>query len=162
MLTYPAGLEVQILARASIYIRTLCMRAAKDLASMCICADSPEHSPRVNGGGVGGTLNVSWYVVWTQHLMFTKIYHQENQSYRKNHLKSSNPEKMSTISSSPQKYSVFLNSPHIPKERNILEFKFWTQKIGPSLSVYENIIVARYIFYSLFSVALCLQVVKVS
>ena len=43
---FPAGLEVYSLARVFIYIRTLCMRAAKALVNlrMCACADSPEPS----------------------------------------------------------------------------------------------------------------------
>ena len=41
LLTNPEG---RILYELFIYLHTLYMRAAKSLASMCICAESPEHS----------------------------------------------------------------------------------------------------------------------
>ena len=48
-----ADISSRTISLTSIYIRTLCMQAAKDLACLCICADTPKPSPRVDGGGVG-------------------------------------------------------------------------------------------------------------
>ena len=41
---HPAWVEVWILVWVFIYFHTLCIRAAKALASLCICTDSPESS----------------------------------------------------------------------------------------------------------------------
>ena len=41
-LTHPAKLEVQVLVWAFIYILTMCMRPAKALTSLRLCADSHE------------------------------------------------------------------------------------------------------------------------
>ena len=43
-LAYPAGLETLIFIEVSLYTHTLCMRAAKALASLRIWASSLEHS----------------------------------------------------------------------------------------------------------------------
>ena len=40
-LNVPAGIEDLILARVFNCIHTLCMRAAKALANLCVCAGSP-------------------------------------------------------------------------------------------------------------------------
>ena len=42
MLTYPAGLEGEILFRVFIYIHSLSMPAAKAMGSLGLCAGSPE------------------------------------------------------------------------------------------------------------------------
>ena len=44
MSTNLEGLEVEFLARAFLYFHTLCIRAAKALASLRICTDSSEPS----------------------------------------------------------------------------------------------------------------------
>ena len=43
-MTYPVRLEVLPFIESFIYIHTICLRAAEALASLCICADSPEAS----------------------------------------------------------------------------------------------------------------------
>ena len=42
MLMYPAELELSVLDGVYLFINSLCMQAAKALASLHICADAPE------------------------------------------------------------------------------------------------------------------------
>ena len=44
MLSHPVGLDVWFLVRPFIYFHNLCVRTAKALARLCICAGSPEPS----------------------------------------------------------------------------------------------------------------------
>ena len=44
MRAYPVGRQVQVPIRAFIYIYTLCIRAARALVSLYICAGAPELS----------------------------------------------------------------------------------------------------------------------
>ena len=44
MLVYPVGLDIQTVVCVFIYIHTVCIPAANALASLRICAGSPEHS----------------------------------------------------------------------------------------------------------------------